>query len=734
MSHFQAPTTKPALALIVALVAGSLTACGGGNSATSDPAAADSTSVASPADAGNAAVATVPASTDASSTPGAADDLDPAVAAQMAQASATPVYHMAPVQLDEPPSIDAGGTNASARSAPLSYTVDPNASDLDTAGLTPQRLAQHLADAAGRKSTAAAATTGDGRVAPAATALKGMVFTPAQIRAAYGMTELPVVGASLSAAAAAALGAGQTIYIIDAYHDATALADLNRFSSKFGLPSCRAVSIATTAALPLGKPAASGCDFSVVYANSAGGMNATAPARNSTWTPESKLDVQWAHAIAPLARILLIETPDAMSNNLLGGITLANKMGAGVLSMSFGLADPGWSASVDSRFTTTGMTYVAAAGDIGAQVDWPAVSPNVLAVGGTGLNWSGAGSRYEQAWARSGGGISAYEALPSYQSALTVAGGGHPTRRAVSDVAFNANPMTGQYVALTAPGSTTTTWSAFGGTSISSPQWAGILAVANAIRAANSKPALGNIHPLLYSTIGAVPGTYASAFSDIVDGSNGTCSICSAGAGFDTSTGWGTPNVANLLPVLTGTGSTTVAAAPAAAPTVPGGLVVGRNGIQMVKTLGIKLPAGTKASYSMTGGPSGTSLDQFGDIWYKVPVAGTYNITVRATTTAGGTATGNYTIKIIPNTNPTITSSTTLSATAGAAFSTTLRATNPNTGTLSFSATGLPSGATMSRAGVLSWPSPVAGTRSITAKVTDSYGNNSSTVLTLTVR
>jgi subtilase family serine protease len=623
-----ATPATPAMALFAALLAGSLTACGGG---------------ATPAPMSPAAAAVDAAAVDAPAVDASAAAPDGEIAADLIQGEALPTFHMAPAVLAEPADIDAGGTNASARVEPLRFDVDASLAGVDTARLTPQALAQHVADV--RTRAASVSPSAEGTTAPAVTTLPGAVFSPAQIRAAYGLPALPATGSSISASVAATLGAGQTIYLIDAYHDAGALADLNRFSAKFGLPSCTGITVATTATLPLAKPGAS-CTFATVHSTSAGALTATTPAYNGGWAPESKLDVQWAHAIAPLARIVLVETPDAMSNNLLGGIALANRMGPGVVSMSFGMAEASWAPTVESRFTTAGMTYVAATGDSGAQVDWPAVSPHVLAVGGTGLQWSGSGARVELAWSHTGGGVSAFEALPSWQSGVTVAGGGSLARRAVPDVSFNANPMTGQYVAVTPPGSTTTSWGSFGGTSIAAPQWAGLVAVANAIRVANSKALLGDIHSTIYSSIARVPGTYAAAFSDIVQGSNGTCSTCFAGNGYDALTGWGTPDTAGLLSSLTGS-TTTAPSSTNHAPTIASRTISTSSGRSFSTNLTGSDADGNAITYTMTGAPTGMSLSTTGTLaWWTNPKHGTYAIHVTVTDTHGAKGTGTITLVV----------------------------------------------------------------------------------------
>jgi len=706
-----AQKATPALALSV-LLAAALTACGGGsnqnNTDSATPAAGDSSSAAASQ------------STDTST-------LDAAVAAQMAQAEALPAYHMAPALLDEPSQVDVGGTNASARARPKSFDVDASVADIDTTRLSRAALAQRLSDAKAR--TASVAGDDAASAAPLTQVLTGAVYTPAQIRAAYGLAALPAVGAAISPAVAATLGAGQTIYLIDAYHDATALSDLNTFSTRFGLPTCTNVAVAATAAVPLAKPPAN-CTFSVVYSATRGAMTSTAPAYNASWAPESKLDVQWAHAIAPLARIVLVELPSAMSNAIIDGNTLAARLGAGVVSMSFGLAEAAWVPTTDSSFTATGMTYVAAAGDSGAQVLWPAVSPNVLAVGGTGMDWSGSGTRYEAAWLSGGGGMSAYEALPAWQSGVTPAGGSKLVRRAVPDVAFNANPMTGEYVALTLPGASTV-WNGYGGTSIAAPQWAGIVAVGNAIRAASSKALLGDIHTLLYKSIAAVPGTYAASFGDIVDGTDGTCATCRAGVGYDQATGLGTPNSTQLLQNLTGVASIQVVTT--AAPVVPGGSFTGKVGAALSQTLSVTAPSGTTTSYALSGAPSGLTVDSTGTLKWAAPVAGSYSVTATASTAAGKSASGTYALKVIPAATPAFSSSGHYTGSAGTAFSGSLVATNPNSATLTYTVSGAPSGLVAATNGALNWAAPVAGSYTFTARVTDSYGYTTTQTEALTI-
>ena len=712
---------KATPALSVLLLA-ALTACGGGSgtrtgvsSETASPAATGSADAVASSGTGSANAAASSASSSAVAA------IDAGTAAQVAATEVTPSYHMAPVLLDEPAPSDVGGTNTSARFAPKTWQADGDLADLPTARLSRDVLSQRIAELGRMRATGVNAET----VTPKAITITGTVFTPAQIRAAYGLVALPATDASLSSAQAAALGAGQTIYVIDAYHDASALSDLNAFSARFGLPTCTNVAVATTAATLSAAP--STCTFSQIHSTLANTMTGTVPAYNATWAPESKLDVQWAHAIAPLARIVLVEMPDAMSSSILGASLLVKRLGTGVVSMSFGSVEAGWAASYDSYFVGTGMTYVASAGDAGSQVLWPAVSPSVLAVGGTGMNWSGT-ARAEVAWSGTGGGMSAKVALPAYQSGLTTPSGSALARRAVPDVAFNASPTTGQYVAITLPGAATA-WSAYGGTSIAAPQWAGIVAVANAIRASNAKAVLGDFHTLLYKTIAAVPGTYASSMGDIVQGSNGTCATCAAGVGYDLATGLGSPNSAGLLTQLTGVSTTAVATA---APTVPGGSYTGKAATTFSQSLGVTAPTGSTATYALSGAPSGLTVDTTGTLKWSAPVAGSYSFTAVATA-AGKSAQAAYAVKVIPGTNPAFTSNGVYAGTAGATFSGSLSANNPNTGTLAYSVTGAPSGLVASTSGVITWAGATAGTYSFTAKVADNYGYSTTQTATLTV-
>jgi subtilase family serine protease len=623
----------------------------------------------------------------------------------LSSVQAAPTFHVAPVLLAEPADIDSSDPAASATVEAHTQTVPDKLQYLSTRKLT----LEALRDAASGRVSVEKAGNGDDIATPMATGTVVTTYSPAQIRAAYGLPALPPATAAPTAQQAAQMGAGQTIYIVDASSDPNVNAELAFFSQKFGLPGCVSTTIATTANLPLASAPISGCTLSVVYNTSTGAMTSTVPAYDSGWHTEIALDVQWAHAIAPMARIIVINAPDASLNSLLGAVTLANRMGPGVVSMSFGANEGTWTSAVDSNFATANMTYLAATGDSGTAVSWPAVSTRVLAVGGTSLTYTPGSTRSEVAWSSAGGGVSAYTTKPSYQT-TSVPGMGSYANRGVSDVSMNADPATGQYVAVITPGTTVAGWLSAGGTSLSTPQWAGLIAIANAQRSLAAKSIIGQPHTLLYGQIATTKTTYASSFADIAAGSNGSCATCLARTGWDSPTGLGSPNATSLLASLSGTTAT-----PIAAPVVASGSITGTSGIALTFTASASAP--NAVSFSLSGAPSGMTISSTGVATWLNPVAGSYWVTITALDIKTGlTGSGSYSITIVAPQPPVVTGST-IKGTAGAPLSFTIAvsASRP----VSYSLSGAPSGMSVSTTGTVTWQSPVVGTYSITAKATD---------------
>ena len=265
------------------------------------------------------------------------------------------------------------------------------------------------------------------------------------------------------------------------------------------------------------------------------------------------------------------------------------------------------------------------------------------------------GPRSEVGWSGTGGGTSAYTPTPSYQTAA-VPGLGSVGHRTVADVAFNADPSTGQYVATIAPGSSAVSWLSVGGTSLSTPQWAGLIAIANAQRVAAGKPLLGAPHSILYGQAASSATTYSTVFADVTRGSDGTCATCSARQGYDPLSGLGTPNTSSLLTVLSGASSTATTPAPTPTPTptpapttgtTATGLTItstsfsGTAGVALSGTIVIADPGATAVTVQLAGIPSGMVFSasnlKLTASWAK-PVKGTYSIVVQARDSAGKSA------------------------------------------------------------------------------------------------
>ena len=384
-------------------------------------------------------------------------------------------------------------------------------------------------------------------------------YSPQQIQEAYGYSGLLASGVD---------GTGVTIVIVDAYANPYVAADLQIQDAKFGLPDPGFEAVA-----PQGVPAFDPTD-----------------AKMDGWAEESTLDVLWAHAMAPAAKIVLVEAASNQDADILAATKWAvdNDVGS-VVSQSYGESEfcPGSTFlaqehAVFQEAVDKGITLFASSGDSGA-VQWdcngvsalfsvstPAADPLVTSVGGTTLDASDPAGTYlgETAWTESqfgcnapddadvncsGGGYSLVYGRPDYQQTLV---GGY--WRGVPDVSYDAGLNGGVLTHcgicnLLAGYSPTdpTLFAIFGGTSAGSPQWAAL--TADAVQMAGHP--LGNINPFLYA-LAAQPAAYAADFHDITTGNNRVAIYLhqgyDAGPGWDPVTGLGTPNAAGLLPVLQG--------------------------------------------------------------------------------------------------------------------------------------------------------------------------------------
>ncbi len=333
-------------------------------------------------------------------------------------------------------------------------------------------------------------------------------------------------------------GSGKTIAIVDAYDDPNALSDLDSFSQQFGLP--RPCSV-------VGGTAGSSC-FNFTKVNQTGG--GTYPRANSGWALEISLDVQWAHAVAPLAAVLLVEASSNSFANLLAAEDYA-KANAQYVSNSWGGSEFSSETSYDPHFSQTGVSFFVSSGDNGTPAEYPSSSRNVVSVGGTTLDGSIVGGWSETGWVYSGGGCSLYETANSAQVTGSVNCNG---MRATPDVSLDANPYTGVSVVDTFGYLGQSGWFVVGGTSASSPMWAARSAAAGVVVDAN----------YVYGS--------SITFRDILAGSSSTqqsgCNSAGCLVGYDMTTGRGTWTGAGAAgPTPTPTPTATPTPTPTATPT-----------------------------------------------------------------------------------------------------------------------------------------------------------------------
>lgn len=325
-------------------------------------------------------------------------------------------------------------------------------------------------------------------------------LSPQSVRSAYGVPSN--------------LGSG-AIAVVAAYHYPTALNDFNVFSTQFGLP----IESSTSAT------ASTNTAFQVVYASG------TQPATNTSWSQEMAIDTQWTHAMAPNAKIYLVEAASNSLTDLMNAVKIARALpGVKQVSMSFGTNESACLyVNYDSMFVQAGVSFFAASGDTSDQKAFPALSKNVVAVGGTTLNVDALGNRAsENVWSSTGAGKSAFEPRPTFQNivGLTVLG-----YRGGCDISAVGDPQTGVATYCSTADSGVSGWLVFGGTSVSCPIIAGIV---NATGNAYSNSQAFNTR--IYANLNT------SNFYDVTHGTSGTIS---AGRGWDYASGVGTPNGLN---------------------------------------------------------------------------------------------------------------------------------------------------------------------------------------------
>lgn len=359
------------------------------------------------------------------------------------------------------------------------------------------------------------------------TPLPGYYYeTPASLACLYGSSK-PANGCNPGLATKNATGGSKTIAIVDAYDYPTAFGDLEAYSLQFGLPA----------------PTSS--TFHVVYAGGAnpgpdpacgilGGWNC--------WASESSLDIEMAHAMAPRATIYLVEANSNSFADLFQAVQVAANLvvcgktacpaggkGAGEVSMSWGGGEGSGETAADALLNVDNVVFFASSGDSWG-VEYPAASPNVVAVGGTTISRSLGDSTFldfqaEITWEDGGGGVSQFESQPAYQRHVPALQG--VAGRAIPDVAADANPNTGVWVynsfdtddigddCIQDGGN----WCIFGGTSVASPLTAALVNRAGhfaSSSAAELKTVYANggdssdFRPITYGTCGLYQGWFAT--------------------------------------------------------------------------------------------------------------------------------------------------------------------------------------------------------------------------------
>jgi IPT/TIG domain len=338
-------------------------------------------------------------------------------------------------------------------------------------------------------------------------------LTPQSLHAAYSLPSETVASST------------QTVAVVDAYNDPTAEADLGVYDKQFGLSAC------TTA---------NGCFHKINQLGRASPL----PSTQGEWSTEISLDVQMAHAICQTCHVLLVEANSAGYADLGTAVNAAVTAGATEISNSYGGPESSYFTNYNAPYNHPGVVITASSGDCGHfneacqsgnAANFPADSPDVVAVGGTTL--SGSGENWSStAWSDGGSGCSQVFTAPLWQaSASNFSATGCASGRSVADVAAVGDPYTGVdvYDSTPAGNGDATGWGVWGGTSAASPIIAAEFGLAGGAHGVEYPAAT------LYSNLGN-----GSALYDVSSGSNGSCSnttSCRAAVGFDGPSGVGSP-------------------------------------------------------------------------------------------------------------------------------------------------------------------------------------------------
>jgi subtilase family serine protease len=382
-------------------------------------------------------------------------------------------------------------------------------------------------------------------------------YQPAQFVKAYDLAPLFNDGID---------GRGQTIAIVDAFGSPTIANDLHVFDQTFGLQDPSLKIIAPAGPIPA---------FDPTNSDMVG------------WAEETTLDVEWSHVFAPRAKILLVETPVSETEGVTGFPEIVkaenyviNHNMADVISQSFGATEntfPSKASLLDLRSAYFNaynhhVTVLGASGDAGAtdyQLNvsdlytfrvnsWPSSDPLVTSIGGTQLTLDDAGNRlapdvvWNDGYGAGGGGVSSVFSRPDFQDGVRKVVDG---KRGTPDISMSAAVDGGVVVYYTfLPGHVG--YHIFGGTSESSPEFAGVVALADQV----AHHRLGLLNPQLYELL----GEHKSGIVDVTKGNNtfgpftnsdgNTYTVVgyNAGRGYDLASGVGTIDAARFVPALAG--------------------------------------------------------------------------------------------------------------------------------------------------------------------------------------
>ncbi len=496
----------------------------------------------------------------------------------------------------------------------------------------------------GGAATLAKHVTGGGGGSGSVPAPPSSGYYPADLQSAYGLTGVASMTTGKSA---------PTVAIVDAYNDPTAATDLAAYRASLSKATDTTTGLTDAKIPPLCSSTVKSTCVTFTKVNQSGGTSY--PRSTAGWSEEISVDLDMVSAICPDCNIVLVEASSASLTNLARAVAYAKSLHPAAVANSYGASefssettDNSTYSATPSSSTTHGTAVTAATGDSGYGAEFPAASPDLTAVGGTSLTFSGTGSSLvwnpQTVWSTAGAGCSAYEPVPSWQKVTGV----YRTKaicsgRQIGDVSAVANPYTGVAVYDTYHG---TGWMVFGGTSVATQ----IIGATYGLAAGTGtlQPTPSSLYPdkATTSAKGATPG-----LTPVTSGSDATCGnyLCNAthhlSSGYSGPAGLGTPDGVSAFQTAAAT-SGSLSFTPTSATLTAGG-TTGALDVHLSATAqstGLTVTLSTTSS----GGGFSTSANGTFTSSLTVSVAGTgtasqsfyYHDTLAGTATLSATATG----------------------------------------------------------------------------------------------